>query len=134
MWSLTLYTRTKCRNPNLGIATKARACKGASQNWSSRVTFHAPEGLRVWDSVRIEPPHFQMNSHFGSWSPNGVSNLHRTIAGVKNHWIEEFLYHWKTLGMQMPKMSLHDPFGHMKHKIYPKKGSGVILPNLTLDH
>ncbi len=23
-----------CRNPNLGLATKARACKGASQEWA----------------------------------------------------------------------------------------------------
>jgi hypothetical protein len=29
-----------CRNPNLGLTTKARACEGASQEWSSRITFH----------------------------------------------------------------------------------------------
>jgi hypothetical protein len=30
-----------CRNPSLGLATKARACKGAGQEGSSGVTFHA---------------------------------------------------------------------------------------------
>jgi hypothetical protein len=43
------------------------------------------------ESVRNEPPHSQMSSHFESWSLNGLLNLHRVIAGVKTHWIEEFL-------------------------------------------
>jgi hypothetical protein len=30
-----------------------------------------------------------MSSHFGSWSLNGFPNLHKTIARVKKHWIEE---------------------------------------------
>jgi hypothetical protein len=25
----------------------------------------------------------------------------------------------------MSKMGLHDPFGHFKHKLWPKKGQGV---------
>jgi hypothetical protein len=32
---------TKCYNPSLGFATKARACKGAGQEGSLRVTSHA---------------------------------------------------------------------------------------------
>jgi hypothetical protein len=46
------------------------------------------ECKRMWGK---EPSHSQMNSHFGSWSPNGLLNLHREIARVKTHWIEEFL-------------------------------------------
>ncbi len=34
-----------CRNPNLGLATKARAYKGASQEWNLGATFHAPRSL-----------------------------------------------------------------------------------------
>jgi hypothetical protein len=30
-----------CRNPSLGLATKAKACKGAGQKESSKVTSHA---------------------------------------------------------------------------------------------
>jgi hypothetical protein len=25
----------------------------------------------------------------------------------------------------MSKMSLHDPFGHLTHKLWPKEGSGI---------
>ncbi len=38
-----------------------------------------------------EPPHSQVSSHFGSWSPNGLLNFQRVISGVKTHWIEKFL-------------------------------------------
>jgi hypothetical protein len=43
---------------------------------------------RVWGN---EPSHFQVNSHFGSWSPDGLLNFQRAIAGVKIHWIKNFL-------------------------------------------
>ncbi len=41
--SLKVY---KCNNSSLGLATKARACKGANQVWNPRVTFHAPRSVR----------------------------------------------------------------------------------------
>ncbi len=47
MTSVTLNT---CHNYSLGFATKARACKGAGQEWSLGVTFHVPGRLRVWES------------------------------------------------------------------------------------
>jgi hypothetical protein len=28
----------------------------------------------------------------------------------------------------MSKMGLHDPFGHLKQKLWPKEGSGVATP------
>jgi len=28
----------------------------------------------------------------------------------------------------MSKMGLHDPFGHLKHKLWPKEGPGDALP------
>jgi hypothetical protein len=34
----------------------------------------------------------------------------------------------------MSEMGSHGPFGHLKHRLWPKEGSGVILPNLILDH
>jgi len=39
-----------------------------------------------------------MNSHFGSWSPNGLSNLQRATAGVKTHYIEEFFISLESYG------------------------------------
>ncbi len=46
------------------------------------------ECKKVWGN---ESPHSQVNSHFVSWSPNGLLNLQRAILGVKTHWIKEFL-------------------------------------------
>jgi hypothetical protein len=34
--------------------------------------------------------HTSKEFHFGSWSPSGLSNLQRAIAGVKTQWLEEF--------------------------------------------
>jgi len=28
----------------------------------------------------------------------------------------------------MSEMGLHDTFGHLKHKLWPKEGSGIKLP------
>jgi hypothetical protein len=36
-------------------------------------------------------PHTPKGFHFGSWSPDGLSNLEKTIAGVKTQWLEAFL-------------------------------------------
>ncbi len=38
------------------------------------------------------------------------------------------LYFWKALKTHISKMGLHDSFGHLKHKLWPKKGLEVKLP------
>jgi hypothetical protein len=38
------------------------------------------------------------------------------------------LYHWKALRMEMSKMGSHDPFGCLKHKLWPKEGLGIKVP------
>jgi hypothetical protein len=38
-----------------------------------------------------------VNSHVGSWSPNGLSNLQIAITRVKTHRLKDFLYHWKII-------------------------------------
>ncbi len=50
LFSSDLTKEAKIENPNccnlsLGLATKARACKGAGQEGSPGVTFHAPRSL-----------------------------------------------------------------------------------------
>jgi hypothetical protein len=47
--------------------------------------------LGVWESVKNEPPHPQVSSHFGSWSPDGPPNFQRVIIGVKTHYIKKFI-------------------------------------------
>jgi hypothetical protein len=44
----------------LGFVTKARACKGAGQEWSPRVTFHVPESVGTCEG---------MNPHTPKWAP-----------------------------------------------------------------
>jgi ribosomal protein S14 len=45
------------------------------------------ECRRMW---RNEHSHSQVSSQFGSWSPDGLSNIQRTIIRIKTHWIEVF--------------------------------------------
>ncbi len=49
-----------CYNLNLGLITKARAYKGASQKWSLRVTFHAHGSVGKCEG---------MNRHTPKWAP-----------------------------------------------------------------
>jgi len=42
-----------CRNPSLGLATKARACKGVSQERSLRVTSHALRILEECEEMNL---------------------------------------------------------------------------------
>jgi hypothetical protein len=49
------------------------------------------------------------------------------LQGPKPIGLKISLYHQKSIEMQMSKMGLHDPFGHLKHKLWPKERSGVKL-------
>jgi hypothetical protein len=45
-----------CHNPSLEFVTKARACKGAGQEGSSGVTFHAPESVGKCEGMNPDTP------------------------------------------------------------------------------
>jgi len=49
-----------CHNSNLKLTTKAKACKGAGQEWSLGVTFHVPGNARECEGV---------NPHTPNWAP-----------------------------------------------------------------
>jgi hypothetical protein len=49
-----------CCNLSLGLVTKARACKGASQDGSMGVTSHAPRSVGECEG---------MNLHIPKWAP-----------------------------------------------------------------
>jgi hypothetical protein len=74
---------------------------------------------RVW---RNEHSHYQVNSHFG------LLNLHRAITGGQNplDWGVHYI-NWKALETYMSKVGSHDPFGHFKHKLWPKERLGIKL-------
>jgi len=86
----------KCRNLSLGLATKARACEGASQVWSLGVTFHVPGSVKKGKG---------MNSHTPKWASTlGVGVLMdsqifiKWFQGSKSIVYKSYLYHWKVLG------------------------------------
>jgi hypothetical protein len=59
--------RSLCRNLNLKLTTKARACKGVGQKWSPTVTFHVPRSVGECEG---------MNPHTPKWTPTlGVEVL-----------------------------------------------------------
>ncbi len=68
---------SSCHNLNLGLATKARACKSAEQEGSPGGTSYILGSAREWEN---EPSHSQVSSHFGSWKPNALLNLQGTIG------------------------------------------------------
>jgi hypothetical protein len=45
-----------CRNPSLGLMTKAMACEGARQEWSLGVTSHAPKSVRDYEEMNLHTP------------------------------------------------------------------------------
>ncbi len=73
-----------CHNPNLGLMTKARACKVASQKGSSEVTSCVPESAKKCEGVNLHTPKWTPIVRVGV--PNGLLNLQRAI-GVKTHFI-----------------------------------------------
>jgi hypothetical protein len=70
-----------CHNLSFGLVIKARACKGAGQEKSPRVTYHAPGNVGEWKN---EHSHSQMSSHFGNWSFDGLPNLQKIIVRGQN--------------------------------------------------
>jgi hypothetical protein len=84
-----------CYDPNLGFVTKARACKGAGQEWSLGVTFHAPESVGGCEG---------MNPHIPKWAPTlGVEApmdsqiFIEQLQGSKPIGLKSSLYYCKAL-------------------------------------
>ncbi len=99
--------------------TKAKACKGGSQEWSLGVTFHASENVGECEG---------MNLHIPKWAPTlGIQVpidywiLRGWLQGWKLIWLNNSLYHWKSLRTYMSKMGLYDPFEYLKHKLWQKE-------------
>jgi len=49
------------------------------------------------------------------------------LQGSKPNSSKSSSYHWKAIETKMSKIDSHDPFGHLKHKLWPKEGLGVKL-------
>jgi hypothetical protein len=49
------------------------------------------------------------------------------LQGSKFIGLKSYLYHGKSLEILMFKMDLHDAFGHLKHKLWPKEEPRIKL-------
>jgi hypothetical protein len=67
------YFVPRCRNPNLGLTTKARACKVAGQEGSLGVTSHAPGSAKECEGMNPHTPKWTLILKIGI--PNGLANL-----------------------------------------------------------
>jgi hypothetical protein len=116
----------KCRNPSFGLATKAKGLQGCRARGSLGVTSHTPGSVGKCEGVNPHTP--KATPTLGDGVPVDSPNFNEQFQGSKLNGLWRFLYHWKSLGMQMFKIGSHCSFGHLKHKLWPKKGSGVKLP------
>jgi hypothetical protein len=114
-----------CRNPSLGLVTKARACKSASQEGSPRVTFPIPGSAKECEGMNLHNP--KGTSTLGVGVSMDSQIFRERLQGSKLIGLRCYLYHWKALEMYMSKLGSHDSFGHMKHKLWSKEKPGVKL-------
>jgi hypothetical protein len=73
---------------------------------------------RVWEwtlTLPNELPCWELESW---WT---LEIFRKQLQGIKPIALRSFLYHWKAIETKMSKMGSHDPFGHLKHKLWPKE-------------
>jgi hypothetical protein len=54
-------------------------------------------------------------------------NFRVRLQGSKHLALRRSSCHWKAIEMWMSKMALHEPFGHLQHKLWQKEGPEVKL-------
>jgi hypothetical protein len=114
-----------CRNPSLGFATKARGCKVAGQEGSPRVMSHAPGSARKCERIDLHTPKGAPTLGVGVLVDPRM--FKEQLQGSKPNGLRSFLYHWKAIETYMSKMGSHDPFRHLKLKLWPKERSRIKL-------
>jgi len=107
-----------CRNPNLGLTTKVRADKVAGQE-------RKPGSERKSEGMNPHTP--KGASTLGVGVPMDSRMFREQLQAPKLNGLKNNLYHWKAIETWMSKMGLHDPFGNLKHQLWPKEGPGVKL-------
>ncbi len=113
-----------CHNPSLGLATKARACKGAGQE----------RGPKVWESVRMNTHTPKWISIIGSWSPVGLLKLQRVIARVKTPRLVKFFISLKNYWNLDVQNGLTWPIWTSATQVMAKRRVVSQTNNLTPDH
>jgi hypothetical protein len=120
---MCLFVIHPCHKPSPRLATKARACKGAGQQWSPWITFHTPGNVGECEGMNPHTPKWTLALGVGvsmdPWIFRGK------LQGFKFIGLNNFIYYWKSLGTYMYKMGLHDPFGYLKYKLWSKEGRAM---------
>jgi hypothetical protein len=125
LYTLSTNISRMCRNPSLGLATKVKACKGASQEGSLKVTSHAPGNVGECEGMNPHTPKWILTLRVGV--PMDYRTFRERLQGSKPIGLRSLLYHWKALGTQMSKMGSDESFEHLTHKLWPRKGLKVKL-------
>jgi hypothetical protein len=80
---------------------------------------------RDWEYGKV----WELNLHTPKWIPTlgiGISMDSRFfkewLQGSKPMGLRSLLFNWKNIVIYMFKMGLHDPFGHLKQKLWSKEG------------
>jgi hypothetical protein len=90
-----------------------------------------PGVQRVWGN---EPSHSQVNSHVGSWSPNGLLNFQNAIARVKTHHLEKKFISLKSYWNLNIWNGLASPIWTSKTQVMAKRKVRSQTGNLIFDH
>ncbi len=108
------------------LALGSRPKQGLARLWAKRGSMGVKASVREWT--------FTLPRELPPWELESRWTLECSKSDYKGQNLMDwriFLYHWKTIEMQMSQMGLHDSFGHLKHKLWPKEGP---RSNLTPDH
>jgi hypothetical protein len=121
----------KCRNPNLGLVTKARTCKVASQDRSPRVTSHTLRSAKECEGV---------NPHTPKWTPIlgvGIPNellIFKEQWQGQTHWIKAFLISLESSWNVNISNGFEWPIWTSKTQVMAKRKDASQISNFTLDH
>ncbi len=92
LWDETLFL---CHNPNLGLATKAKACEVAGQERSPGITLHALGCVGKCEGMNPHTP--KGASTLGVGVPMDFRMFKEQLQVSKPNGLKSFLYHWKSI-------------------------------------
>jgi len=92
----SLFVLYDCCNPNLGLVTKTRACKGASQKGNMGVTSHVPKSVGKCEGMNLHTP--KWTPTLGIGVPMNSWIFIKQFQGSKPIGLRSSLYHWKARG------------------------------------
>jgi len=98
--------RVRCRNPNLGLTTKAKVCGGAGQKWRWESHFML---LGVWENVKEWTPTLPSELTLGVGLLMDSQIFKERLQESKPIRTKSSLYHWKSHGRRCLK------WAHMPH-------------------